>query len=250
MSFVELPSVAWGDPNAAHRALLVHGLGSDARTMWRVGELLSGEGWFVVAVDQRGHGSAPRTDRYRIEDYATDLLHVPHTQPWSLVMGHSIGGASVVHAAAQDPSWTRNLILIDPALVATEHDRAEIRARQLFNNENLTVETQSAANPHWDARDIETSVAAQRSADPVALAKSCDDNPDWDVIDDAIRLTVPALVVQGDPAVMARYTDETASRIESANPLVTHVTIAGAGHNVHRDKPVEFCDAVTRWLNR
>ena len=156
----------------------------------------------------------------------------------------------VVRAAAQNPAWARQLILIDPALVATAQDRAEIRARQLFNNENLTVEAQAAANPHWDERDTETSVEAQRAADPVALAKSCDDNPDWDVIDDAIRLTVPTLVVQGDPTVMARYTDETASRIENANPLVTHVTIAGAGHNVHRDKPVEFCDAVTRWLNR
>lgn len=249
MTSVELPTITWGDDEASRRALLVHGLGSDAKTMWRIGECLAHEGWFAVAIDQRGHGGAPRADRYRIEDYAIDLLHVPHSGPWDLVLGHSIGGASVVHAAAETPDWARRLVLVDPALIATENDRAEIRARQLFNNANLTVESQAAANPHWDIRDVESSVAAGRAADPDALARSCDDNPDWDVIDGAIHLTVPTLVIQGDPAVMARYTDETSEFIESRNPLVTHVTIAGAGHNVHRDKPVEFCDALSQWLD-
>ncbi|MFM6968216.1 MAG: alpha/beta fold hydrolase [Microbacteriaceae bacterium] len=250
MTVVQLPTLSWGDPTESRRALLVHGLGSDAHTMWRIGEHLASEGWFAIAVDQRGHGTAPRTERYRIEDYADDLLHVPHDRPWDVVIGHSIGGASVVHAATVHPGWTRRLALIDPALVASEHDRAEIKTRQLNNNANLTITTQSAANPHWDVRDIETSVAAQRAADPDALAKSCDDNADWDVIDDAIALTVPTLVIQGDPTVMARYTDANADAVESVNPLVTHVTISGAGHNVHRDRPTEFCAELSKWLNR
>jgi len=249
MTVVELPFITWGSPTAERHALLVHGLGSDMHTMWRIGEHLASEGWFAVAVDQRGHGTAPRTDRYRIEDYARDLLAVRRERPWDVVIGHSIGGANIVHASALEPDWARRLVLIDPALATTPEDRAEIRTRQVHNNHTLTVEKQSADNPHWDQRDIETSVSAQRSADEFALVRSCDDNPDWDVLDETIGLTVPTLVFQGDPAIVARYTNEHAARIESANPRVTRVMIAGTGHNVHRDAPDRLCAELSDWLN-
>jgi pimeloyl-ACP methyl ester carboxylesterase len=249
MAVVELPFITWGSPTAERHALLVHGLGSDMHTMWRIGEHLASDGWFAVAVDQRGHGGAPRTDRYRIEDYARDLLAVRRERPWDVVVGHSIGGANIVRASALEPDWAWRLVLIDPALATTSEDRAEIRTRQVHNNHTLTVEQQAADNPHWDQRDIETSVRAQRAADEFALVRSCDDNPDWDVLDETIALTVPTLVFQGDPAVIARYTDEHAARIESANPLVTRVTIAGTGHNVHRDAPDLFCAELSDWLN-
>jgi pimeloyl-ACP methyl ester carboxylesterase len=249
MTVVELPFITWGSPTAERHALLVHGLGSDMHTMWRIGEHLASDGWFAVAVDQRGHGTAPRTDRYRIEDYARDLLAVRREHPWDVVIGHSIGGANIVRASAIEPDWARRLVLIDPALATTSEDRAEIRTRQVHNNHTLTVEQQAADNPHWDQRDIETSVSAQRSADKFALVRSCDDNPDWDVLDETIALTVPTLVFQGDPAVIARYTDAHAGQIESANPLVTRVTIPGTGHNVHRDAPDLFCAELSDWLN-
>jgi pimeloyl-ACP methyl ester carboxylesterase len=249
MTVVELPFVTRGLPSATRHALLVHGLGSDMHTMWRIGEHLASEGWFAVAVDQRGHGSAPRTDRYRIEDYARDLLAVRRKRPWDVVVGHSIGGANIVFASALEPDWARRLVLIDPALATTAEDRAEIRARQVLNHHTLTVEKQATDNPHWDQRDIEASVHAQRAADEFALVHSCDDNPDWDVLDETIALTVPTLVFQGDPAVVARYTDAHAARIESANPLVTRVMISGTGHNVHRDAPDRFCAELSDWLN-
>lgn len=248
MSVVQLPSVSWGDPLARQRALLVHGLGSDAHTMWQLGEHLAESGWHAVAVDQRGHGAAPRTLTYRIDDFAHDLLTIPRDKPWSLVIGHSIGGASVVRSSAIDPTWSEALVLIDPALAATSADRAEIKSRQVHNHRNLTVEMQAESNPHWHPLDIELSVAAQRNASEFALVRSVDDNPDWDVLGDASALTMRALVFQGDPAVMARYTDGHAATLESANTLISRVTIAGVGHNVHRDDPAQLLAALDAWL--
>ena len=248
MSVVDLPFVSWGDQLSPRHALLVHGLGSDSHTMWRFGEHLANVGWRAVAVDQRGHGVAPRTLTYAIEDYARDLLAVPRSRPWDLVIGHSIGGASVVRASALEPTWAESLLLLDPALATTEKDRAEISSRQVDNHRNITVDRQTALNPHWHALDIELSVNAQRNASEFALVRSVEDNPDWDVLADASSLAVRTLVIQGDPHVMARYTDEHAEILESANPRITRATIAGAGHNVHRDAPGTVLTALDDWL--
>jgi pimeloyl-ACP methyl ester carboxylesterase len=218
--------------------------------MWEIGEHLAREGWFAVAVDQRGHGSAPRADAYRIEDYAHDLLAVPRTAAWDLVVGHSIGGASVVRASAIDPTWATHLALIDPALATTDDDRAEIRARQLRNNHAQTVEEVSRENPRWNARTVTAAVKAQRTASEFALVHSCDDNPDWDVLAEAADLTVPTLIFQGDPAVLARYTNAQADALEAANPLIQRAMLPGTGHNLHRDEPEWFCATLSAWLDR
>jgi pimeloyl-ACP methyl ester carboxylesterase len=249
MSVVELPTLTWGEPGAERRALVVHGLGSDSRTMWRIGEHLANSGWCAIAIDQRGHGRAPRTSSYRIEEYARDILAVPHDEPWDVVIAHSIAGASVVVASNMEPGFAERLVLIDPALATTPANRDEILANQIRNHRELTVERQRELFPHWHAQDIESSVTAVRAASEFALEHSVLDNPDWDVLALAERITVPTLVVQGDPAVVARYTDEHAARIESANPLVTRTMIPGTGHNVHRDAPDEFCARLSAWLD-
>ena len=249
MSVVDLPTVVWGEPSAERRALLVHGLGSDAHTMWRLGEHLASEGWCAIAVDQRGHGRAPRTSSYRIDEYARDILAVPHDAAWDVAIGHSIAGANLVAASAMEPGFTQRLVLIDPALATTAVNRDEIRANQIRNHRELTAEKQREAFPHWHDQDIELSVAAVRAASEFALVHSVDDNPDWDVLAEAERITVPTLVFQGDPTVVARYTDEHADRIEAVNPLVTRRMIPGTGHNVHRDAPDEVCAHLSAWLN-
>lgn len=249
MSTVDLPVVVWGDSGYDRRALLVHGLGSDAHTMWRIGEHLADTGWCAIAIDQRGHGRAPRTSSYRIEEYARDILAVPHDAPWDLALGHSIGGASLVAASAIEPGFASRLVLVDPALATNPANRDDIRANQVRNHRELTVEKQRETFPHWHTQDIESSVNAVRAASEFALEHSVLDNPDWDVLTEAERLTVPTLVFQGDPGVVARYTDEHAARIEASNPLVTRTMIPDTGHNVHRDNPDEFCARLSAWLN-
>ena len=103
---VTLPRCAWGDPASARCALLVHGLGSNGALMWRFGSALADDGWHAVAVDLRGHGTAPRTLDYTIAAYAADLgaTRAAPDAPWDLVIGHSLGGAASTVAAADDPA--------------------------------------------------------------------------------------------------------------------------------------------------
>ena len=58
MSIVELPTLIWGEPGAERRALVVHGLGSDSRTMWRIGEALAARVAVVLIGERPGLSAA------------------------------------------------------------------------------------------------------------------------------------------------------------------------------------------------
>lgn len=264
MATVTLPRLHWGDPASDRRALLVHGLGSSAHTMWQVAEGLAELGYSATAVDLRGHGVAPRASRYRIDDLADDVAATSpqageseaHTNdpaatasdhPWDVVVAHSIGGAAALTAAAAHPDWTQRLILLDPAIVAVEEVRQRVLAGQLAAKDSLTEELVAAENPHWHPLDVELRVRAVRAASRFALEHAVLDNPDWDATGSVPHLTCPTLVIGGLAARGAMFAGDHAAEVLAANPLLEHVEVP-AGHNVHRDAPAEVLAAMREWL--
>ena len=125
-----LPRLSWGDPAARRRALLVHGLGSNARAHVAVRRRPRRRGWRADAVDLRGHG--PRRARS-----TTRSTHTPPISPRSLPDDGELGpGARALARRCRgdrdgvaDPSWTRRLVLIDPAIHLTR-PRPRHRARE------------------------------------------------------------------------------------------------------------------------
>lgn len=250
MVTITLPRVVWGTRSAPKHVLLVHGLGSSGHTMWRLGEAFADKGWCATAIDLRGHGHAPRTLRYRIEDFANDLLltNPTHQGNWDLVIGHSIGAAGAVIAAANDRDWAKRLALLDPALTVDSERRQLVNDTQMYGHDHLTEDEVREQNPHWHPLDIELRVQATRQAARFALERAVLDNDDWDTEGAATRLCVPTLVVGGDPAVDSMFTGDHAARVLAGNTLITHTVIAGAGHSPHRDNPDKTLDTIFRWL--
>ncbi|MDX2375892.1 alpha/beta hydrolase [Microbacterium sp. LRZ72] len=236
-----LPRTSWGAPAAPRRALLVHGLGSTGALMWRFGATLADEGWRAIAVDLRGHGTAPRALDYTIAAYAADLAHtVPDAgEPWDLVIGHSLGGAAAVVAGAEHPGWARRLVLVDPGIVVDERDGEVIRASQQAAFAHPSEATIRAEHPGWHPHDVELKAVAAVQASRHAVEQTGIQNSPWDVRAHAIRVTVPAHVIAADPAVYSLFSGPVAEGILAANPLFTLTTVAGAGHSPHRDKPDE-----------
>lgn len=264
MATVTLPRLHWGDPASDRRALLVHGLGSSAHTMWQVAEGLAEAGYSATAIDLRGHGNAPRASRYRIDDLADDLAASrPHAgaagqdggdaaavgadHPWDVVVAHSIGGAAALTAAAAHTAWTQRLILLDPAIVAVEEVRRRVLDGQLAAKDSLTEELVAAENPHWHPLDVELRVRAVRAASRFALEHAVLDNPDWDASGSVPHLACPTLVIGGAATRGAMFAGDHATETLAANPLLELVAVA-AGHNVHRDAPAEVLAAMREWL--
>ena len=223
------------------RALLIHGLSSSSQTWWRVAPALEADGWEVVTPDLRGHGSASRADRYTFSDYASDLP----AGPWDLVIGHSLGGAVAVVVAGAGA--TSRLILLDPVLEVAAAEFEAVKADQLAELD-LTIEKIRAEKPHWDSHDHELKIAAVGQADRAAIERTFTDNPGWSVVNDAMALTMPTLILGADHRVYSMLSAETANAVVAANPLVSYRVLEGSGHSPHRDLPDETIAAIRAFV--
>ena len=217
------------------KALLIHGLSSNSSTWWRVADALKEQGWDVTTPDLRGHGTADRAASYALEDYAGDLPD----GPWDLIVGHSLGGAIAVLRAAT----ARRLVLLDPVLEVRPEDFDQIKAEQL-EELALTPENIRSSKPLWSEKDLALKITAVAQVDPTAVERTFSDNPTWNVLEAARALTVPTLILGGDPAVYSMLATDTAEALVAANPLVEYRVVDGAGHSVHRDKPAVVIDAI------
>jgi len=250
---VGLPRHSWGAVAAPSRALVVHGLGSNGPSTWRLCAALADRGWRVDAIDLRGHGIAPRALDYRVEAYAADLLATRplidgsggHTS-WNLVIGHSLGGAAATVAAAADAGWTDALVLLDPAIHLDEHDAGVIRASQEAAFADNTAAAVRDKNPDWHPLDVELKVQAVAQASRWSIEQTSDQNQPWDVRPAAAALAVPTFVIAADPHVYSLFRGRLAAEVLS-NPVVSMTVIQGAGHNVHRDRPAETTKTVGDW---
>lgn len=236
---VVLPRLAWGDPASPRTALLVHGLGSSAALMWRFGVELAERGWHAVAVDLRGHGDAPRALDYRIEAFAADLAATAPDRgdAWDLVLGHSLGGAASAVAAAGG-GWTRQLVLVDPAIALEADDVETVAASQRRAFDDNTLAAVRATYPHFHEQDLELKVDAVARASRWAVEQAGTQNAEWDVRAAAARLDIPTHVIAADPAVFSIFRSPLADEV-LRNPHISMSVVSGAGHSPHRDRPDE-----------
>jgi pimeloyl-ACP methyl ester carboxylesterase len=235
---VTLPRLSWGDPASTRRALLVHGLGSNAALMWRFGVALGDDGWCADAVDLRGHGTAPRALDYTIAAYARDLLAtVPGAgTPWDLVIGHSLGGAAATAAAAARPDWTRRLVLVDPAIRLGDRDRQIVRESQERAFADPTEAAVRDEHPTWHPVDVELKALSARQASRWAVEQTSVQNPDWDERAAASALSVPTRIIASDPKVYSIFKGRLAEEV-LGNRMISMSVVTGAGHSPHRDRP-------------
>jgi len=222
--------------------------------MWRYGVALADAGWRADAVDLRGHGNAPRALDYAIAAYAADLAQTrPDVHPgaaeeeqWDLVIGHSLGGAASVLAAADDPAWTRRLVLIDPAIALTSSDRAIVRDSQTRSFDDPTPEAVRAEHPRWHEHDVELKALSAQQASRWAVEQTSLQNPLWDVTDAALRIDVPTHVIASDPSVYSIFADKPAEQVVARNRRFRMSIVEGSGHSPHRDAPEATITALLR----
>ncbi|MCA9908129.1 MAG: alpha/beta hydrolase [Anaerolineae bacterium] len=107
---------AWGNP-ARPPLLLLHGLASTSHIFDLIAPVLA-EHFYVLAVDQRGHGLSDKPDTgYDFETVAVDIDHLLgalqlSATPISLI-GHSWGAYTALYYAATRPHTLTKVGLID-----------------------------------------------------------------------------------------------------------------------------------------
>lgn len=243
---VRLAALSWGpetnDPTTP-QVLLLHGLTSAAGTWWQVASALADAGCAVTAVDLRGHGASPRTDRYLLSSYAADVTRVTPTvqpaRPWNLVVGHSLGGAVAIVAADAHPHWADALLLLDPVLAVGPESMDGLLDELLgdLRGSGLDADALLQAHPRWHSEDAVQKVNAARVVSPFVVERTVRDNPDWQLEARAARLRPTLRVLAADAALDASFRPELGARLGAANPRFSYAEVTGSGHSVQRDDP-------------
>lgn len=236
---VGLPVLRWG--TGERRVLLVHGLSSSAQTWWRVAGRLARAGWSVAAPDLRGHGRAPVAESYAFAEMAADLHALGGG--WDVVVGHSLGGALAVLAAAED-GWAGRLVLVDPAVRISEGRFDAVRDAEVAELEASAVAAILTAHPEWHPEDIRLKSLAVQATSAYVIEAIFSDNRPWDLVGALEALPVPVHVLGADPLAGGIFDPVLGIGLAEAHPHITYEMAVDHGHSVHRENPSVIVDAV------
>lgn len=247
-----LNTITYGQSSNKPPLLIAHGLFGSARNWGVISKRLSDDR-AVTAVDMRNHGESPRATTNSYEDMAADLSEV--IEDGSDVLGHSMGGKTVMTLALTDPDRLRRIIIADIAPVAYGHTQQPLidAMRQI---DLSRIETR---------RDADTQLA-RHADDPgvrAFLLQSLDVKARrWRLNLDALEAEMDKIIgfpeIDGrfdGPALFLSGADSTyvlpehRDRIKSLFPKARFAKIPGAGHWLHADKPREFEAAIRVFLD-
>ncbi len=218
---------------SGRQLLLIHGLGSNSEGWWRVGPVLAEAGFAVTAPDLRGHGASDHATEYSFDAYAEDVASLGDN--WDVVIAHSLGGSIALTLFDRDPQFGRRLVLLDPALVLPEPDVA-VDVLSAAYESPLTASQLQIDNPTWHAEDARIKAEALRQSSRSVSTQTVLDNPGWNVVAQASRLTVPTLLVGSDPSVSSLVPTALGEGLAELNPHIRFIWIPASSHSIHRDE--------------
>lgn len=232
--------------------VLAHGSSDDATVWTLMARELEGD-YDVIMFDARGHGlSDPPKEAdaadVQVEDLAGLIRALNLQQP--ILMGHSMGSASVAHFAARYPDVPRAVILEDPNLGQPasnaspfgagasaggpapdiEERRAGILARNNLTEEALVADCMQNS-PSWGQEECELWAPSKRRHHPFTVrgAPGAGRPPMSELFQ---QITAPTLILKADAEGAQRQHNEEVTSILAEGQIVH---IAGAGHNVRRE---------------
>lgn len=249
---------SWGLPTNPP-VVLMHGGGLNGATWRKVAAELEDD-WYCLAPDLRGHGHSDweADGDYTLAGYAADLAAM--LARWGVtsphLVGHSLGGQSALHAACHGLDLS-SLTLVDvgPRLNRAT-DAAQIN-EFLDTDEFATLdEAVDKAVVFRPDRTRESLVLSLRRtlretatgswtwrSDPRRRASRLDRAGQAEQLVSRLgRIGGPVLVARGARSDL--LTEEMAAEfvhlLRGADVPARLVTVPGAGHNVHSDRPVEL----------
>jgi len=260
---------AWGDATNPP-ALLLHG-GGQTRHAWSgTAQALATEGYYAIALDQRGHGDSDwhPEGHYAFDVYARDVQDVVRQIGRAPVLiGASLGGiASLLACYHGEENVGTGLVLVD---IATQMERGGIArifefmrgAPDGFATLDEAAEAVAAYQPHRqrppDTRGLEKNLRRGEDGrwrwhwDPRFIEHRgphvVDDPTRRTLLDDAARdLRIPTLLVRGRMSDV--LSEEGAQAFLDLVPHAQLADITNAGHMVAGDRNDVFTEAVLNFL--
>ncbi len=225
----------------------------------------------VIAYDARGHGKSARATGYAIGEFADDLLRVIETVAGgpAIVIGHSLGGATALVAAAKRPAAVRALVLEEPVVDNWDRDwRAQyytdVRAALGKSAEPPAFKRAVASIPlpargprgERTVGEVRGFYAADRLAtyykdvDPAFVEQFGHSKPDGHEQVVSAVPTMPTLLLAAHTADGSALNEGEAEALVKKWPDAQLVKFPSVGHRIHGLRPEPFLEAVEPFLRK
>jgi len=252
--------LAYREYGSGQALIILHGLFGQSDNWNTLAKQFAEKGFRVFAVDQRNHGLSPHSQEWSYEAMADDLqgfiqehgLHQP------VLLGHSMGGKTVLFHEALFPGQAQKVIVADiaPRAYPPHHDKV-LAALHAVDFSVIHTRKEAEEVMHAHLSDFGTKQFLLKN---IYWKDSAGNQMAWrfnlPVISHSygnIGVAVPqffshtpALVIRGGKSdyVNEADIDDFVERFA----LLKVETIAEAGHWVHAEKPREFFDAVLNFI--
>lgn len=234
--------------------VLAHGMTDSAECWVAVAAELATD-HTVVAYDARAHGrSAAPEAGYTSADLASDLAGLCGALGLDrpVLIGHSMGAETCALAEANHPGLARALVLEDPPWRDAPVDQAVLDGvtawlEGLHRHDRATLIAQERAQGReWPEDEWEPWAEAKLRVSPRIVRWYRSVRIDWR--EAAARISCPALLIAGDPALGGIVDAAVGAEFKRLVPQGQVVTIAGAGHSVRREQREAYLRAVRAFL--
>ncbi|WP_044209003.1 alpha/beta fold hydrolase [Flammeovirga sp. OC4] len=238
--------------------IILHGLFGQCDNWMTLGKQLS-EKLHVFLVDQRNHGQSPHSDDFNYQLMAEDLKEFIETHQLEkpIILGHSMGGKTVMQFAANYPEMVSRMIVVDisPRFYPVHHQTILEGLNALPID---SIKTRGEADkllaeyiPNFGERSFllkniyrkKEGGFAWRVNLPVITAKI-------EEVGKALAMThsieVPTLFIGGTNSNYIQQADQ--EEINEKFASVSVEMIEGAGHWVHAEKPQELLLAINSFI--
>jgi N-formylmaleamate deformylase len=242
--------------------VFAHGITDNGLCFLPVAEQLADE-FEIVLYDSRGHGrSDPSSRETTLVERARDLSGLISAlglrRP--ALLGHSLGGTTVALCAGLFPQLPGRIVLEDPApfeafVRAGDQDREQWArwrewcvADQQRSVEEL-VEVSRQRDPGWpEVERLPWARAKKQFSLAVFDEEQTEDAESLRRI--AARIICPTLLLTPDEKLESMFAPGGTAALAASLPGAKQVGIPGAGHNIRRDQPDLYLDAVRGFLKQ
>jgi 2-succinyl-6-hydroxy-2,4-cyclohexadiene-1-carboxylate synthase len=237
------------------RLVFLHGFTQTHHHWHRCASLVAdrlGDEPTIVLPDLPGHGLSA-DDPSGLEDAAAELAR---TTDGATYVGYSMGGRVALHVALADDTPVERLVLIGATPgIADATERAE--RRRLDDERASRIERIGVAAflDEWLAAPLFATLPADAAGfehrrrntaagltHSLRTAGTGTQRPLWDELD---RVTMPVLVIAGE--LDTKFGTIGRAMVERL-PDATFVSIEGAGHAAHTERPDEVATTIADWL--
>lgn len=238
--------------------LVLHGL-FGMLDNWHLMASKWSEDFTVVAIDQRNHGRSFHRSEMSYELMAADVVELmDHLSIHSaFVLGHSMGGKTAMTLTQYYPDRVNGLLVVDMGIKAYKGGH-EPYIEALQELQKIEIQSRSHADEFLKPQIPESGIRQfllknlGRTKGGYALKMNLEAisqfyNRMIGELEFPIPVMVPAVFIRGGDSNYLLEQDK--AEIEEAFSEVDFVTIEGAGHWVHADKPLELHEVVIRFIH-